>query len=270
MGKRDIVGNGNSNWVSLKTLSTPYHSRKNGNPCLLLSSIKKQFLFGGMRHRRGVITFQMKKAIVLFSGGLDSTTVLYYALSKGYKCHCLIFDYGQKHGKEIRSAVKIAKLVKAAHSVIKVSLPWLKDSLTDKNKKVPVRKTITDIIPSTYVPGRNTLFLSFALSYAQSINADSIFIGVNSVDFSNYPDCTPEFIKAYGNVLKALKTKITLKTPIAKMSKAQIINLGIKLNVPYKYTWTCYNGYKNPCGKCDSCKLRAKGFKEAGIKDTIG
>ncbi|MCL1971960.1 MAG: 7-cyano-7-deazaguanine synthase QueC [Endomicrobia bacterium] len=210
-----------------------------------------------------------KKAVILFSSGLDSTAVLYYALSKGYKCHCLIFDYGQKHDKEIKSAVKIAKLLKADYSVVKVSLPWLKDSLTNKNKKIPVHKTISGIVPSTYVPGRNTLFLSFALSCAQSINAKSIFIGVNSVDFSNYPDCTPAFIKAYNGVLKALKTAIRVKTPIAKMSKAQIIKLGIKLNVPYELTWTCYNGDKSPCGKCDSCKLRAKGFREAGVRDPI-
>jgi len=210
-----------------------------------------------------------QKAIILFSGGLDSATVLYYAISKGYKCHCLIFDYGQKHNKEIKSAEKIAKLVKADYSIVKVKLPWSKDSLTDKSKKVPERKTIANIVPSTYVPGRNTLFLSFALSYSQSINADSIFTGVNSVDFSNYPDCTPEFIKAYNGVLKSLKTKITVKTPLAKMSKAQIIKLGTKLKVPYELTWTCYNGYKKPCGKCDSCKLREKGFRETGICDPV-
>lgn len=207
------------------------------------------------------------KAVILFSSGLDSTTVLYYAMSKGYKCHCLIFDYGQKHGKEIKSAVKIAKKLKLDYSIVKILLSWSHDSLTDKNKKVPSHKKITASIPSTYVPGRNTLFLSYALSCAQSINADSIFIGVNSVDFSNYPDCTPEFIKAFNGVLKALKTKIKVLAPISKMSKAQIIKLGTKLKVPYELTWTCYNGYKKPCGKCDSCKLRAKGFKEAKIND---
>jgi 7-cyano-7-deazaguanine synthase len=208
-----------------------------------------------------------KKAVILFSSGLDSTTVLYYALSKGYDCFCLIFNYGQKHDREIKSAVKIAKLAKTGYSVVKISLPWSNDALTSKNKKVPVHKKITERIPATYVPGRNTLFLSYALSCAQSINAGSIFIGVNSVDFSNYPDCTPEFIKAYNNVLKALKTKIIVETPIAKMSKAQIIKLGKKLDVPYALTWTCYNGYEKPCRKCDSCKLRAKGFKEAGLPD---
>ena len=212
-------------------------------------------------------TKKENNAVVLFSGGLDSTTVLYYALSKGYKCRCLIFNYGQKHDKEIKAAVKIAKITGCAYSIVKISLPWSNDALTNKNKDVPVHNKITKFIPSTYVPGRNTLFLSYALSYAQSAGANSVFIGVNSVDFSNYPDCTPEFINAYNGVLKSLKTKIKVKTPILNMNKARIIKLGTKLKVPYRYTWTCYNGYNKPCGKCDSCKLRAKGFKEAKLND---
>jgi 7-cyano-7-deazaguanine synthase len=208
-----------------------------------------------------------KKAIVLLSGGLDSTTVLYYALSKGYKCNCIVFDYGQKHKKELKSAINIAKSVNVSYSTIKIALPWSNDVLTNKHKKIPVHKRLPKNIPPTYVPGRNTLFLSYALSFAQSINVDSIFIGVNAVDFSNYPDCTLEFIKAYNNVLKALKTKITIQTPLIELNKAQIIKLGIKLHVPYKDTWTCYNGFNKPCMKCDSCKLRAKGFKEAKISD---
>ncbi|MDR3256103.1 MAG: 7-cyano-7-deazaguanine synthase QueC [Endomicrobium sp.] len=208
-----------------------------------------------------------KKAVILFSGGLDSTTVLYYALSKGYKCSCLMFDYEQRHNKELLSAIKIAKSVKAEYSIIKMCLPWSKDVLTNKNKKIPVHKRLPKTIPPTYVPGRNTLFLSYALSYAQSISAQTIFIGVNSVDFSNYPDCTSKFIKAYNEVLKVLKTRIIVQTPLLKLNKAQIIKLGTKLNVPYQDTWTCYNGYEKPCMRCDSCKLRAKGFKETKIKD---
>lgn len=208
-----------------------------------------------------------KKAIVLLSGGLDSTTILYYAHSKGYECNCIIFDYGQKHKKELKSAVKVAKSVNASYSIIKIVLPWSKDVLTNKNKKVPVHKNLPKSIPSTYVPGRNTLFLSYALSFAQSINATKIFIGVNALDFSNYPDCTPEFIKTYNRVLKSLKTKINVKTPLLRLTKAQIIKLGMKLNVPYRDTWTCYNGFRKPCMECDSCKLRAKGFTEAKIND---
>jgi 7-cyano-7-deazaguanine synthase len=209
-----------------------------------------------------------KEAVILFSGGLDSTTVLYYAMDKGYNCTCLLFDYGQKHKKELRFAIKIVKSVNAKHSIVRIGIPWSNDALTNKDKKVPVHKILPKSIPPTYVPGRNTLFLSYALSYAQSISAEAIFIGVNAVDFSNYPDCTPNFIKAYNNVLKVLKTKITVHVPLLKMNKAQIIKLGTKLKVPYEHTWTCYNGYDKPCMECDSCKLRAKGFKEAKLVDS--
>jgi 7-cyano-7-deazaguanine synthase len=208
-----------------------------------------------------------KKAIVLFSGGMDSTTVLYYALSKGFKCSCLMFDYGQKHNKELQLATKIMKATKIKYYIVKMSLPWSSDALTNKNKKIPIRKRLMKTVPSTYVPGRNTLFLSYALSYAQSINAKTIFIGVNAVDFSNYPDCTSKFIKTYNTVLKTIKTKIVVQTPLLKLNKAKIIKLGVNLNVPYKDTWTCYNGYDRPCMECDSCKLRAKGFKEAKLND---
>ncbi|MDR2812138.1 MAG: 7-cyano-7-deazaguanine synthase QueC, partial [Endomicrobium sp.] len=169
-----------------------------------------------------------KKAIILFSGGLDSTTVLYYAINRGYKCSCLLFDYGQKHNKEVKAALKIAKAVKAEHFIVNLSFPWSNDALTNKDKKVPIHKVLPKSVPPTYVPGRNTIFISYALSYAQSINAETIFIGVNAVDFSNYTDCTPDFIKAYNNVLKALKTKITIQTPLLKMNKSQIIKLGTK------------------------------------------
>ncbi|MDR1942892.1 MAG: 7-cyano-7-deazaguanine synthase QueC [Endomicrobium sp.] len=209
----------------------------------------------------------MKKAIILFSSGLDSTTVLYYALSKGYKCFCLIFDYGQKHKKEIKGAVKFAKMLELEYKIIKLKFPWSKDSLTDKSKKIPIHKSVTDIIPSTYVPGRNTIFLSYGLSYAQSIKAESIFIGANALDFSGYPDCRPQFIKAYNDLIKTLDEKIKVDAPLIYLTKAEIIKLGTKLKVPYQYSWSCYNGLKKPCLKCDSCKLRAKGFLEAGLKD---
>ncbi|MDR1695084.1 MAG: 7-cyano-7-deazaguanine synthase QueC [Endomicrobium sp.] len=208
-----------------------------------------------------------KKAVVLFSGGLDSTTVLYYALSKKYAPYCLIFDYGQRHNKEIKLAVKTAKRLKADYSVVRLALPWSKDVLTNKNKKVPSHKKIAETIPSTYVPGRNTLFLSFGLSCAESVNAEKIFIGANALDFSGYPDCRPQFIDSYNNLLKSLGLKIEAEAPLLHMTKAQIIKLGLKLKTPYEKTWSCYNGLKTPCGTCDSCKLRAKGFKEAGVED---
>ena len=210
-----------------------------------------------------------KKAVILFSSGLDSTTVLYYALSKGYKCYCLSFDYGQRHNRELKSAAKIAKMLGVDFSIVKLSLPWSNDSLTNKNKKIPAGKQFKNVIPSTYVPGRNTLFLSYGLSYAESIKAQTIFIGANALDYSGYPDCRPKFIKAYNNLLKSLGLKITVQAPLVNLTKAQIIKLGSKFKVPYQYTWSCYKGLKKPCGICDSCKLRKKGFKEAGVKDPI-
>lgn len=209
-----------------------------------------------------------KKAVILFSGGLDSTTVLFYALSKKYKCHCLIFDYGQKHKKEVSNAQKLAAKLKLNFQTVTIKLPWDKSALINKSVNIPVHKTIKDgYIPSTYVPGRNTLFLSYAISYAETIKAGSIFLGVNAVDFSSYPDCTPEYLKAMRNVTKALGNKIKIQAPIEKFSKGKIIKLGMKLKVPYEKTWSCYNGKRIPCGVCDSCKLRAKGFAEAQIND---
>ena len=209
-----------------------------------------------------------QKAIVLFSSGLDSTTVLYYAMNKGYDCHCLIFDYGQKHNKEVNNAINVAKSLKLDYHVVKTSIPWDTSSLINKSKKIPEHKQIKEgFVPSTYVPGRNTIFLSYAVSYAETIKAKKIFLGINAVDFSSYPDCTPQYLKSMQQVMKALNNNIEICAPIEKYSKAQIIKLGTKLKVPYEKTWSCYNGQTKPCGKCDSCKLRAKGFKEAGIDD---
>jgi 7-cyano-7-deazaguanine synthase len=203
----------------------------------------------------------MKKAIVLLSGGIDSTTTLYYAKSKGYNCHALIFDYGQRHRRELRSAVAVAKRAKVPYQIIKISLPWKGSSLLDKKIKVPVRRKMKGI-PSTYVPARNTIFLSFALSCAEAIGAQTIFIGANAIDFSGYPDCRPEFYKAFQKVIKkgTKKKKIKVLTPLINMTKAQIIKLGMKLKAPLNITWSCYKGGKRPCGVCDSCKLREKGF----------
>lgn len=209
-----------------------------------------------------------QKAIVLFSSGLDSTTVLYYAISKGYECHCLIFDYGQKHSKEVSNAKNFAKNLKLKFHVVKTSIPWDTSSLINKDKKIPKHQIIKKgFIPSTYVPGRNTIFLAYAISYAETIKAKKIFLGINAVDFSSYPDCTAQYLKSMQQVMKSLNNGIKICAPIAKYSKAQIIKLGTKIKVPYEKTWSCYVGSKKPCGKCDSCKLRAKGFKEVGIND---
>ncbi|MFA5839807.1 MAG: 7-cyano-7-deazaguanine synthase QueC [Candidatus Margulisiibacteriota bacterium] len=211
----------------------------------------------------------MKKAIILLSGGLDSTTTLYYAISKGYKCSALIFDYNQRHRKEIRHAVAIAKDLKVPYHIIKISLPWKGSSLLDKQIRVPTKrsaKKMSSEIPSTYVSARNTIFLSFALSFAEVEGAAAIFIGANAVDYSGYPDCRPSFYRAFQKVAyEGTKVKaIKIVAPLIKLSKAQIVKLANKLNVPIARTWSCYQGGKNPCGVCDSCQLREKGIKANG------
>ena len=216
------------------------------------------------------------KAIILLSGGLDSTTTLYYAKSRGYKTHCLIFDYGQRHRKEIKQAIKIAQHSRSAYKLVKIALPWKGSALLDKNIFLPQnRSIIPQEIPVTYVPARNIIFLSFAASYAEAIAAKAIFIGANAIDYSGYPDCRPEFFQAYQSVLKqGLKTgvegkSIQIHTPLIRKTKAQIIQLGYKLKVPYHLTWSCYKGNQKPCGQCDSCLLRQKGFVHLKIRDPI-
>ena len=216
----------------------------------------------------------MKKAIVLLSGGLDSATILYYAIKKGFTPSCLIFFYGQRHHKEIKQAVAVAKKARCEYKVVKIDLPWKGSSLLDKKMKLPLRRVMnTNDIPSTYVPARNIIFLSYAASYAEAIGARAIFIGANAIDYSGYPDCRPEFFKAYEQVLKkGLKTgvegqMIEIFVPLLRLSKAQIIQLGLELKVPYALTWSCYRGGNRPCGQCESCQLRERGFETIGLKD---
>jgi 7-cyano-7-deazaguanine synthase len=215
----------------------------------------------------------MNKAVILLSGGLDSATTLYFAKKNGFSCHCLIFDYGQRHKKELRSAVKIANQAHCKWQIVRISLPWKGSALLDKNIKIPGR--LQNVIPVTYVPARNIIFLSFALSYAEVIGAKAIFIGANAIDYSGYPDCRPQFFKAFAKAT-ALGTKrgsegrpVKILTPLINKTKSDIIKLGIRLGVPYGFTWSCYKGGKFPCGKCDSCRFRAKGFNDAGLKDPI-
>jgi 7-cyano-7-deazaguanine synthase len=205
------------------------------------------------------------KAVVLLSGGLDSTTVLYDARSRGYQCHCLIFDYGQRHKKEIRCAVRIARLLALPYQIIRIVLPWDASSLVDHKKSIPVKgsRSAGGALPSTYVPGRNTLFISFALSYAETVGAATIFIGANAIDYSGYPDCRPKYYAALNRVFSELGTGVTVKTPLIHLSKSQIIRRGERLGVPYERTWSCYQGGSTPCGVCDSCRFRDKGFQEA-------
>jgi len=216
----------------------------------------------------------MKRAVVLLSGGLDSSTTLYLAKSRGFDCRALIFDYGQRHKREVESAKKIARAAKCPFKVIKIDLPWKGSSLLDKKIKLTAQSSQPKAtIPLTYVPARNIIFLSFALSYAEAIKAQKIFIGANAIDYSGYPDCRPEFYRAF-NIASKRGTKagaqgkaIKIETPLINKTKAEIVRLGKKLGVPFAMTWSCYKGGKKPCGVCESCRLRAKGFREAGVND---
>ena len=213
---------------------------------------------------------------MLFSGGLDSTTVLMDALKQGFECHALTVSYGQKHGAEIEAARRVATLLNdVEHRVINVDLGMFGGSaLTEAGIDVPETPGIG--IPATYVPARNTIMLSVALAWAEVLNAQDIFIGVNAVDYSGYPDCRPEFIAAFEG-LANLATKAATETgskcrihaPLIEMSKAQIIKRGISLGVDYSKTVSCYqaDGVGKACGRCDACRLRKAGFEEAGVTD---
>lgn len=216
------------------------------------------------------------KAVVLLSGGLDSTTCLAIAKSQGYDCYALSFDYGQKNRAELNSAMQVAEeLGVVRHEIVRLSIDNLKGSaLTDADIDVPDYAG-NDEIPITYVPARNTTFLSIALGWAEILNAKAIFIGVSAMDYSGYPDCRPEYIKAYQQMANlATKTgvegnPITIKTPLIHLTKADTIRTGHELGVNYAKTITCYRATSDglACGTCDSCTYRKKGFREAGIKD---
>lgn len=219
-----------------------------------------------------------RKAVILLSGGLDSAVTLFYALKKGYNCYCLAFDYGQKHKRELLAARRLAKTAGAEFRVVKLDLPWKGSSLVDKKVPLPVNRSIKEIgrfgIPSTYVPARNTIFLSMAASYAEAIKAYAIFIGAHVEDSSGYPDCREGYLKTFGRVIglgtkRGLEKKLKLFFPLINMNKARIIKLGYSLGVPFQFTWSCYEGGKTPCMKCDSCILRYKGFREAGHTDPL-
>ena len=217
-----------------------------------------------------------KKAIVLFSGGLDSTTCLYWALAQGYECETLTISYGQKHEREVRAAREIAERLGVKQNFVTLDFPWLASSSLVDNKQeipdLPMEEIQSGKIPSTYVPGRNLVFLSIAASLMDSLQADAIVAGPNAVDFSGYPDCTPAFFSAASDAInrgtqRGVLNGVEVLAPLMDLSKAGIVKLGAQLGVPFELTWSCYSGGDKPCGFCDSCKLRARGFAEAGVVD---
>ena len=223
-----------------------------------------------------------KRAVVLLSGGLDSTTVLAIAKQEGFKTYALSFDYGQHHRVELESAEKIARCLGATkHVVAKIDLRVFGGSALTSNVPVPKNRSTEEMgadIPITYVPARNTVFLSFALAWAEVLQTGDIFIGVNALDYSGYPDCRPEFISAYEAMANlATKsgteggTRCKIHTPLIALSKSQIIRRGLELGIDYGMTSSCYDpsDSQEACGECDSCLLRLKGFTEAGVVDPI-
>jgi len=212
-----------------------------------------------------------KKAVVLLSGGLDSTVSLWWAKARGYACRGLCFDYGQRHRKELSAARRIARRAGVPIETVRFRLPWSGSSLTNRAAKLPSRSAshIGPGIPSTYVPGRNTLFLSFGLSLADQTNAEAIVIGANAIDYSGYPDCRGPYLRAFektarlGTKRGATGGRIDVVAPLLRLNKAQIVRLGRRLGAPLEATWSCYKGGARPCGVCDSCVLRERGFREA-------
>jgi 7-cyano-7-deazaguanine synthase len=222
----------------------------------------------------------VKKAVCLLSGGLDSATSLAFARREGYQCYALSFDYGQRHRIELEAAAKVAACLGAArHVIAKISLDAFGGSALTADIAVPKSRTLQEMgqgIPVTYVPARNTIFLSFALAWAEVLESSDIFIGVNALDYSGYPDCRPEFIDAYQRMANLAtkagvegRTCLRIHTPLIQLTKAEIVKLGHELGVPFGLTHSCYDPLPDgcPCGECDACLLRRKGFEEAGIED---
>jgi 7-cyano-7-deazaguanine synthase len=222
----------------------------------------------------------MPKAVILLSGGLDSTTVLYQARVDGFDCYALSFDYQQRHQKELAAARKIAQMAQVSeHRVVAFDLrSWGGSALTDSSIELPIDRDLGQMaqeIPVTYVPARNTIFLSFALAYAEAIQANRVYLGVNALDYSGYPDCRPEYIAAMQQVFD-LGTKqglggngIQIAAPLINLHKTEIIQLGNRLGVSWADTWSCYDGGELACGVCDSCQLRLAAFAELELVDPV-
>jgi 7-cyano-7-deazaguanine synthase len=222
----------------------------------------------------------VKNAVCLLSGGLDSATCLAQARAEGFFCYALSFDYGQRHKMELDAAARVAAALGVErHIVAKIPLDAFGGSALTADIAVPKARSLDAMshgIPITYVPARNTIFLSFALAWAEVLASSDIFIGVNALDYSGYPDCRPEFIEAYERMANLAtkagvegRTQVKIHTPLIRLSKAEIVALGRKLGVPFGMTHSCYDPTPEggPCGQCDACLLRRKGFEEAGIED---
>lgn len=221
-----------------------------------------------------------KKAVCLLSGGLDSSTCLALARREGYACYALSFDYGQRHRVELEAAARVAACLGVErHMVARIGLDAFGGSALTDNIEVPKSRSLDAMshgIPVTYVPARNTIFLSFGLAWAEVLGSSDLFIGVNALDYSGYPDCRPEFIDAYERMANLAtkagvegRTRLQIHTPLLHLSKAQIIRLAADLGVPFALTHSCYDPLPDgrSCGECDSCLLRRKGFEEAGVED---
>ena len=212
-------------------------------------------------------------SVVVLSGGLDSTTCMAIASSENDDLVALSFDYGQRHRKELENAASVANHYKAEHIVVDFDARQWGGSALTSDVALPKGREIDDSIPVTYVPARNTIFLAFALAVAEARDAGSVYIGVNALDYSGYPDCRPEYIDAFQSMANLAQKRavegspIRIKAPLITLNKAEIIIKATDLGAPLDLTWSCYDGDQEPCGECDSCVLRAKGFAEAGLSD---
>ncbi len=222
------------------------------------------------------------RAVCLLSGGLDSSTVLAWAHHKGFSCYALSFDYGQRHRRELEAAKRVAAAIGAQqHITLRIDLAAFGGSALTSDIAVPKHRSAAEMghgIPITYVPARNTVFLYCALAWAETLEASDIFLGVNAIDYSGYPDCRPEYIEAFERMANLAtkasvegRTRVRIHTPLIRLSKAEIVQLGLDLGLDFGLTWSCYDpdAQGRPCEACDSCLLRAKGFEEAGAADPL-